>query len=149
MNCHRPLKHCEISFRMPLEAWMSVCVYSVFVLSCVQVAALRRVDPQSKVSHRLCKNIKKLKRRPRSNIGLQSHRSIQFGFLGVPVNEVPLHCIQCTYTYILRDLNFYRKYNLILIEVLCRIHCVTLNKLNSFIQQSCFLFDVVVLSCHT
>jgi hypothetical protein len=26
--------------RIPLKAWMSVCVYSVFVLSCVQVAAL-------------------------------------------------------------------------------------------------------------
>jgi hypothetical protein len=30
--------------RMPLKAWMSVCVYSVFVLSCVQIAALRRAD---------------------------------------------------------------------------------------------------------
>jgi hypothetical protein len=44
---------------LPLELWgrgfeshskacMSVCVYSVFVLSCVQVAALRRADPPSK-----------------------------------------------------------------------------------------------------
>jgi hypothetical protein len=31
--------------RMPLEAWVSVCVYSVFVLYSVQVAALQRVDP--------------------------------------------------------------------------------------------------------
>jgi hypothetical protein len=37
------------------EAWMSVCVYSLFVLSCVQVAALRRADPQFKESYRLCK----------------------------------------------------------------------------------------------
>jgi hypothetical protein len=29
-------------FRIPLEAWMSVSVYSVFLLSCVQVATLRR-----------------------------------------------------------------------------------------------------------
>jgi hypothetical protein len=42
-------------FRIPLEAWMSVCVYSVFVLSCVQVAALRWADPPSKESYRLCK----------------------------------------------------------------------------------------------
>jgi hypothetical protein len=27
---------------------MSVCIYSVFVLSCAQVAALRRADPLSK-----------------------------------------------------------------------------------------------------
>jgi hypothetical protein len=32
---------------------MSVCVYSVFVLFCVQVAALRRADPLSKVSYRV------------------------------------------------------------------------------------------------
>jgi hypothetical protein len=35
---------------------MSVCVYSVFVLLSVQVAALRRADPPSKDSYRLCKN---------------------------------------------------------------------------------------------
>jgi hypothetical protein len=34
---------------------MSVCVYSVFVLSCVKVVALRRVDQSSKDSYRLCK----------------------------------------------------------------------------------------------
>jgi hypothetical protein len=33
---------------------MPVCVYSVFVLSCVQVAALRRADPPSMESYRLC-----------------------------------------------------------------------------------------------
>jgi hypothetical protein len=37
-----------------------VCVYSVFVLSCVQAAALRRVDHLSKESYRLCK--KRLRR---------------------------------------------------------------------------------------
>jgi hypothetical protein len=40
--------------RIPLKAWMSVCVHSVFVLSCVQIAALRRADPPSKESYRLC-----------------------------------------------------------------------------------------------
>jgi hypothetical protein len=34
---------------------MSVCIYSVFVLSCVQVAALRWADPPSKESYRLYK----------------------------------------------------------------------------------------------
>jgi hypothetical protein len=32
-----------------------VCVYSVFVLSCVQVTALRQAVPPSKESYRLCK----------------------------------------------------------------------------------------------
>jgi hypothetical protein len=32
-----------------------VCVYSAFVLSSVQVAALRRADHSSKESYRLCK----------------------------------------------------------------------------------------------
>jgi hypothetical protein len=36
--------------RTPLKAWMSV-----FVLSCVQVAAFRRTDPPSKESYRLGK----------------------------------------------------------------------------------------------
>jgi hypothetical protein len=34
---------------------MSMWVYSVFVLSCVQVAALQRADPPSKKSYRLSK----------------------------------------------------------------------------------------------
>jgi hypothetical protein len=33
---------------------MDVWVYSVFVLFCVQVAALRRADPPSKESYQLC-----------------------------------------------------------------------------------------------
>jgi hypothetical protein len=40
--------------RIPLETWMSVSVYSVFVLFCVQVAALQRVDPPSKEPYCLC-----------------------------------------------------------------------------------------------
>jgi hypothetical protein len=34
---------------------MSVYAYSVFVLSCVEVAALRRAGPPSKEYYRLCK----------------------------------------------------------------------------------------------
>jgi hypothetical protein len=33
---------------------MSVCVYSVFVLFCVQVAAFRPADPPSEESYSLC-----------------------------------------------------------------------------------------------
>jgi hypothetical protein len=36
---------------MPLKASMSLCVYSVCVLSCVQVAPVQRVDPPSKKSY--------------------------------------------------------------------------------------------------
>jgi hypothetical protein len=39
--------------RIPYEAWMSACVYSEFVLFCVQAEALRRADPPSKVSYLL------------------------------------------------------------------------------------------------
>jgi hypothetical protein len=34
--------------RIQLETWMSVCFYSVFVLFCVEEAALRWADPPSK-----------------------------------------------------------------------------------------------------
>jgi hypothetical protein len=40
---------------------MFVYVNSVFVLSCVWVAALRRADPPSKESCRLCIELRKLK----------------------------------------------------------------------------------------
>jgi hypothetical protein len=51
-----------MNYLRPLEPWdrvfesHSICVYSVFVLSCVQVEALRRADPPSKESCRLCIN---------------------------------------------------------------------------------------------
>jgi hypothetical protein len=56
--------------RIPLNASLSVCVYSVFLLSCVQRAALRWADPPSKESYRPCKKMKKLIKRPRSKKGL-------------------------------------------------------------------------------
>jgi hypothetical protein len=40
--------------RIPLEAWMSVCVYSMFML-CVWVAALRLAHHSYKESYQLCK----------------------------------------------------------------------------------------------
>jgi hypothetical protein len=66
----RSLKH-ELSspaqtlgswLRIALEALMSACVYSLFVLFCVPVAALRRADPTSKESYRLCKRLRNWKR---------------------------------------------------------------------------------------
>jgi hypothetical protein len=54
MNCLRPFEHWGLGFESPLEAWMSVCVYPVFVLLSVWVAALRGTDPPSKESCRLC-----------------------------------------------------------------------------------------------
>jgi hypothetical protein len=42
--------------RISVEAWMSVCVYSVFVLFCVWIAALQLADPPSKESYGLYKD---------------------------------------------------------------------------------------------
>jgi hypothetical protein len=47
--------------RIPLNIWMSVCVYSVFVLFCVWVAALQWADSPTKESYRLCIDLRKLK----------------------------------------------------------------------------------------
>jgi hypothetical protein len=44
--------------RIPLDEWMFVGVYSVFVLFCVQVAALRRAYHPSKESCRLCMELR-------------------------------------------------------------------------------------------
>jgi hypothetical protein len=41
--------------RVPLEAWMSVCVYSVFVLFRMCIAALRRADATN--FHKGCRAI--------------------------------------------------------------------------------------------
>jgi hypothetical protein len=48
-----PAQTLESWDRIPLEAWMCMCVYSLSVLSCVQVAALRRAVPPSKESCRV------------------------------------------------------------------------------------------------
>jgi hypothetical protein len=53
---------------------MSVCVYSVFVLFCVQVAALRRADPPSKESYGLCIGLRNWKGGQGPTRGPQSHR---------------------------------------------------------------------------
>jgi hypothetical protein len=45
--------------RIPLKVWMSVCVYSVFVLFCVWVAALRRTDHTSKECKKRLRNWRK------------------------------------------------------------------------------------------
>jgi hypothetical protein len=41
--------------RIPLKAWLFVCAFILFSLSCLQVAVLRRTDSPSKESYRLCK----------------------------------------------------------------------------------------------
>jgi hypothetical protein len=54
---------------------MSLNVYSVFVLSCVQVAALRRADPRPR-SPTDCVKDQETEKRPRSNKGMLSHTEI-------------------------------------------------------------------------
>jgi hypothetical protein len=60
----RGLRHELSSLARTLESWVRislkgvdvwVCVYSVFVLSCLLVAALRGADPLSRETYRLCK----------------------------------------------------------------------------------------------
>jgi hypothetical protein len=52
---------------------MSMCVYSVFVLSCVGSGLATGLSPVQGVLLTVYR-IKKLKERPRCNNGLQSHR---------------------------------------------------------------------------
>jgi hypothetical protein len=55
-----------------------VCVYSVFVLSCVYAAALRRADHSSKKSYRLWRKKKKLLRNRIRDLGAEwSGRAIE------------------------------------------------------------------------
>jgi hypothetical protein len=54
MNYLRSLEHLNRGFESHSGVDVCVCVYSVFVLSCVLVAALRRADHSSKESYRLC-----------------------------------------------------------------------------------------------
>jgi hypothetical protein len=49
---------------------MSFCFYSESVLTCVQIAALKRADALPKEFYRLCKKIKKLKERQGSLLSL-------------------------------------------------------------------------------
>jgi hypothetical protein len=50
----------------PTQGWMSVCVYSVFMLSCVGSGLATGWSPVRGVLPTVCR-IKKLKKRPRSN----------------------------------------------------------------------------------
>jgi hypothetical protein len=57
MNCLRSPERWDRGFESHSKG-MGVCIvraHSGFVLSCTQVAALRRADPSSKESYRLCK----------------------------------------------------------------------------------------------
>jgi hypothetical protein len=60
MNCLRPFQHWDRGFESHLGHGC-LCAFILFVLLCMQVAALRWADPPSKESYRLCKKIKKLK----------------------------------------------------------------------------------------
>jgi hypothetical protein len=60
--------------RIKFEAWMSVCVYSVYIVLCVDCDLAKGWSPVQGVLPTVYR-INKLKRRPRPNIGLQSHNN--------------------------------------------------------------------------
>jgi hypothetical protein len=62
--------------QIPLEAWTFVYFCSVFVLSCVGSAALRRTDFPPKESYRLSIWLKNLKHRPRFIVDCSAHRVV-------------------------------------------------------------------------
>jgi hypothetical protein len=75
MNCLRFLGRWDRGFESHLRhgCVVCLCVYSVFVLSCVYVAALRRAHYSSKESYRLWKMITELSKRPGPWMGWKSH----------------------------------------------------------------------------
>jgi hypothetical protein len=70
INYLHPLKLWDRGFESHLRHECLCAFILCLLLSCVQVAVLRRADPRSKESYRLCKKIKKLKKRPRTKKGL-------------------------------------------------------------------------------
>jgi hypothetical protein len=61
---------------------MSVCVYSVCAVLCVRVAALRRADPPSKESYRLCMRLR--------NLNTHNGGGVQLGPLGTSATDWPI-----------------------------------------------------------
>jgi hypothetical protein len=75
MNCLRSLKRWDRGFESHSGhgCLLCVCVYSVFVLPCVQVSALRRADHTSKESYSLRKMITELNKSLGPSMGWKSH----------------------------------------------------------------------------
>jgi hypothetical protein len=63
--------------RIPLVAWTSVCVYSMLVLFCVSVEALRRADPRPRILTDYVQ-IGKLKKRPKPSKGFYCYNRMKF-----------------------------------------------------------------------
>jgi hypothetical protein len=75
MNCLRSFGRWDPRFesRSGHRCLVRVCVYFVFVLSCVCVAALRRADHSSRESYRLWKMITELNKRSGHWVSWKSH----------------------------------------------------------------------------
>jgi hypothetical protein len=81
---------------------MSVCVYSVFVLSCVQVAVLRRADHSSKESYRLCIHYgtEKAAKAHTGCIAIEEVRPIKFSAALNKLKQVKIISHKCTAFYV-------------------------------------------------
>jgi hypothetical protein len=102
MNCLRSL---ERWVRIPLKAWMSVCIYSVCAVLCVDrdLADLQRADPPSKESYRLCIGLRNWKSGQGPTKGCRAIDRKNLNITDMPLNR---HGIWVCFMFIVSSTNY-------------------------------------------